>query len=458
MSQTPRPPRIGYRSLQKRIDAWIRVRLWLQVVIGLVAGIGVGVLLGPDLAIVPRGISEALGTWLALPGRLFLSLIGMVLVPLVISSIILGLGGSASGDELRAVGGRLTLYIVATTTLAAGLGLALASAVRPGERIHLDAPATPLPKPTLAAEAETAAGALRSIESLSGEVTRRIVEFIPQNIVAAIVDQQMLAIVMFAIFVGIAFATSQRRDTLAPLARLFEALLEISMTVVKWAMWLMPLAVFGLMAELVARVGLSTLAGMWAYVATVLVGLGLLLVLFALLAGLFGAIGPWRFVRAIAPVQLLAFSTSSSAAVMPLSIKTAVEALDVPPKLASLVVPLGATVNMAGTALYQAVAVGFLAQMSRVELSSGDLALIVATLVASSIGAPGTPGVGIVLLASIVGDFGIPTTGIILILGVDRLLDMCRTVVNVTGDLAACRILRSVLGAAGQRDAGTARA
>jgi Na+/H+-dicarboxylate symporter len=222
-----------------------------------------------------------------------------------------------------------------------------------------------------------------------------------------------------------------------------EALMEVCMIVVKWAMLLAPWAVFGLMAQLISNLGLVTILGMGVYILTVLAGLLCLLALYLFLVAVLGRRNPFEFASKITGAQLLAFSTSSTAAVMPLSIITAVEKLKVPENIAALIIPLAATVNMAGTALYQAVAIIFLAQISGIEFTVGELSLIVGTLVASSIGAPGTPGVGLVILGNIAGDFGIPTEGLVLILGVDRILDMCRTSVNVTGDLAACVILGS---------------
>jgi len=290
------------------------------------------------------------------------------------------------------------------------------------------------------------------LQQFSEQVPQFIVNLIPQNVFASVVDQEMLAIVIFSIFIGVAFVTSTRREALEPLRKLFEALLEISMTVVKWAMFLTPYAVFGLIAQLTAQTGITTLLGMGVYVLTVLIGLFILLLLFYLAAWVLGGIGVLEFARAIGPNQLLAFSTSSSAAVIPVSIKTAVEKLDVPQGVAGLVVPLGATVNMAGSALYQSIALIFMAQLSGMYLSVPELSLIVITVVAASIGAPGTPGVGIVILAAIAGDFGISTAGLVLIMGVDRILDMSRTVVNVTGDLAACRVLRGF----GNRNSGAA--
>ena len=426
------------RRLRHRANAWVHGRLWLQVVIGLVAGIATGLLLGPELALVPRDAAATATAWMALPGKLFLALIAMVLIPLVVASIITGISATADPAQLRHTGIRLGIYVVATTTAAAALGIFLALAIRPGTLIDFSATAqaaSPERPPPPAADGS-------ALADLTGRVPDLLAGLVPQNVTRSILDGDMLAIVIFAILVGIACVVT-KRARIEPFLHLLDAILDISMTVVKWAMFLAPWAVFGLMAQLVAQVGASTVLGMGVYVLTVLGGLLLLYALYLAIVGLLAGMAPRHFMRAIAGVQLLAFSTSSSAAVMPLSIETAVSKLGVPERTANLVIPLGATVNMAGTALYQSVAVIFLAQMSGVDLSTGQLAVIVATLVASSIGAPGAPGVSIVILSNIVGGFGIPTAGLVLILGVDRLLDMARTVVNVSGDLAACVLLRS---------------
>jgi len=212
------------------------------------------------------------------------------------------------------------------------------------------------------------------------------------------------------------------------------------MTIVKWAMFLAPIAVFGLMAQLVMRVGLETVAAMSTYVGTVFLGLALLLAIYLVIAAVVAKIYPLPFLKTAGGTLLLAFSTSSSSAVMPMTIQTA-RRLGVSDATANLVVPLGATMNMAGTALYQSVAIMFLAQMAGIELSLGEIGIITATLVASSIGAPGTPGVSIAILLSVAAGFGIPTAGMVIILGVDRILDMSRTAVNVTGDLVASLVL-----------------
>ena len=213
------------------------------------------------------------------------------------------------------------------------------------------------------------------------------------------------------------------------------------MTVVGWAMRMAPIAVFGLMAQLTTKIGLNAILGMGVYVATVLLGLLLLLSLYLLLVYLIARESPLQFLRNTRDVLLLAFSTSSSAAVMPLSIKTVEEKLKVHPSVSQFVIPLGATINMNGTALYQGVATIFLAQIFGVDLGLSALLLVIVTAVGASIGSPGTPGVGIVILAMVLETAGIPTAGIVLIMGVDRILDMSRTAVNVCGDLVAAKLM-----------------
>lgn len=430
--------RIHYRSLADRAEAWLKSRLWAQVLAGLLLGTLTGILLGPDIGLVDPELADTLGEWLALPGQIFLALIKMVLMPLVASSIVLGLAAGASDPaKLRSVGGRFAIFVGATTLIAAVLGAFLALALRPGALVNL----SPVPVPRLKPQPGEAAVTADPFESLAVEVPNLLVGLVPQNPLAAAVSNEMLAVVIFSIFLGLAYVASSNKDKLAPLIGVLEALLEVSMTVVKWAMYLTPYAVFGLTAQLLARLGVQSLAALGAYVGTVLLGLALLLLVYFVIAVVFGRISPMRLQRAIGEAQLLAFSTSSSAAVMPLSIETAVERLRVPSSVASFIIPLAATVNMAGTALYQAAAVVFVAQVAGVPLSIPEISFIVVTLVAASIGAPGAPGVSIAILSSLVLSFGIPDYGLVFVLGVDRFLDMARTAVNVTGDLVAARIL-----------------
>ncbi|MEZ5703238.1 MAG: dicarboxylate/amino acid:cation symporter [Burkholderiaceae bacterium] len=250
----------------------------------------------------------------------------------------------------------------------------------------------------------------------------------------------MLQVVVFAIFVGVALVTMDSKLA-KPLLDLLGAVQEVSMVVVRWAMYLVPAAVFRLMTQLTARMGLEALLGMGVYVATVLGALGLAFVFLMAVYALGRRRSPLTFVRGARDVLLLAFSTSSSAAVMPLTIRTAEESLGVQQRVARFVIPLGTTINMAGTALYQVIATLFLAQVYQVDVGLSGLLLVVVLAVGASIGSPGTPGVGIVILAMMLGTLGIPAEGIALIIGVDRILDMSRTTLNVAGDLVAASVI-----------------
>jgi Na+/H+-dicarboxylate symporter len=429
------PKRIRTRELREKLQSWISARLWAQVIAALFLGALTGFLIGPDPGWVSAQTSELAGRWLALPGGIFLNLIQMVLMPLVAASIVLGLAAGASDpDKLRRLGGKLALYIGATTLFAASLGAMLALWLRPGQSVVTGE----WPLPRLRPDPATLTDPMLQAASEAPDLIARVV---PSNPLAAAANSEMLAVVVFAVFVGMAFVASSNKARLEPLQKLFEAMLEVSMTVVKWAMHLTPLAVFGLTAQLVARMGIAALSTLAAYVGLVMAGLLALLLLYLLLVAVLGRMNPIAFLKAIFPVQLLAFSTSSSAAVMPLSMETARNRLGTPGDTASFIIPLAATMNMAGTALYQSIAVIFVAQVAGVPLSTPEVALLVLSLVAASIGAPGAPGVSVAILSGMLVSFGIPTEGLVFVLGVDRVLDMSRTVVNVTGDLAACRIL-----------------
>jgi Na+/H+-dicarboxylate symporter len=255
----------------------------------------------------------------------------------------------------------------------------------------------------------------------------------------------MLEVILFAIVVGVALVNLAPQKS-APLFDLLGSVQEVCMKVVAWAMRLAPYAVFGLIARLISTVGVDVLGGMVVYVGTVLAGLAVMMGVFVALAALVGRLPPRRFVASVREVVLLAFSTSSSATVMPLSIETAEDKLGVRPSIARFLVPLGATVNMNGTALYQGVATVFLAQVFDIPLGVFGMLLVVVTAVSASIGSPATPGAGIVILAMVLEGVGIPTAGLALILGVDRILDMSRTAVNVTGDLTACVVVDRFFG------------
>lgn len=420
--------------LTNRLQDLIARRLWLKVVVGMVLGVATGLLLGPEVALLPAKVSRLLVSWLALPGQLFLALIQMIVIPLVFASVVRGLTASEDMEQLRRMGVRALLFFVITTVIATVVGIGLAILLRPGRSID----AAAVQRELGGGQSFVVGSDAPHLPSLQ-EMPEVLTDLLPNNPLASLAGGEMLQIILFAVLMGVALL-SMAPEKSAPLYDLLGSLQDVSMTVVKWAMRLAPLAVFGLMAKLTASVGLGTLAGMGAYVGVVLLGLSVLMIGYLVLMWITEGLSPWRFLRHARELLLLAFSTSSSAAVMPLTIRT-VRSLGIRETTARFVVPLGATINMTGTALYQGVATVFMAEVFGIDLGPTSLLLVVVTAVAASIGSPATPGVGMVILATVAQSVGIPAAGVVLLIGVDRILDMSRTVVNVTGDVAACLML-----------------
>ncbi len=422
------------KYLSNYLQGLVGGRLWLKVLIGMVAGLIVGTLMGPSVGWVAPRMATTIGNWLAFPGQLFLALIQMIVIPLVVASVIRGLAASEDLEQLRKIGFRVVLFFVVTTGIATTIGLALGLLIEPGHTISSDVVHAALGAgaPGLA-EGAAAPPGLR-------ELPEKLITLLPGNPLSSMVEGQMLQIVIFALLVGVALVTMAPKQS-KPMLDLLGSLQDVCMTVVRWAMVLAPFAVFGLLAQLTMKIGLDVLFSMAIYVGTVLLGLLLLLLLYIVLVFLIAKQSPKEFLKSTREVLLLAFSTSSSAAVMPLSMKTAEEKLGVRPSIAQFVIPLGATINMNGTALYQGVATIFLAQAYGVEIGLAGMVLVVIMAVGASIGSPGTPGVGIIILAMVLTTVGIPAAGIALIMGVDRILDMSRTAINVAGDLVTCKIM-----------------
>lgn len=417
------------RFLSDRLQDLVRRRLWLKVLIGMMLGIGIGIALGPSVGWLAPEDSISIGRWLALPGQVFLGMIQMIVVPLVFASIIRGLAASEDLEQLRRVGLRTVLFFVISTTIAIIIGIGLAYIIQPGSFVDASI-----------AQGDFASDSVSIAAQAGRPLTESITNMLPRNPLSAMVNLDMLQVVLFAVIVGIALVSMNPTQS-KPLLELLGSLQQVSMTIVKWAMRLAPVAVFGLMAQLTSKLGLHALVGMSVYVGTVLGGLLVMMVLYLVTVFIAAGERPISFLSRMRELQLLAFSTSSSAAVMPLSIETAEEKFGVRPSISQFVIPMGATINMNGTALYQGVATVFLAQVFGIDLDIGTLSLVVLTAVAASIGSPATPGVGIVILAMVLDSAGIPAAGIGLIIGVDRILDMSRTAVNVTGDLVAAILI-----------------
>jgi len=356
-----------------------------------------------------------------------------VIVPLVVCSIILGIADSGSMDFVRRMGLRIVPYFIITTVIAISIGIAMAHVIKPGLVIdHQLAEA--------AMSSGAAAGSLpqKTFDDLT--IPQRIANLIPSNPAQAELERNMLQIIIASILVGMALLSIPRKTT-EPFIGLCVAGQVLTMRIISWAMMIAPYAVFGLISNITIRIGLDALLSVGLYMATVLGGLGCMMMIYLLIVRFVSGHSVRDFMAGIREVQLLAFSTSSSGATMPFSIQAAEENLRIRPEISRFIIPLGATINMDGTALYQAVAAIFLCQVFGVDLTMGQTILLLLTTVGASIGTPATPGVGIVVLATILTGIGVPAEGIGLIIGVDRILDMCRTTVNVTGDLTASAVM-----------------
>lgn len=426
----------GIFLLSHQLQGLVRGRLWLQVIIGMFAGILVGVLLGPTVGLVGRKTAYIIGNWLAFPGQLFLVIIQMIVIPLIFASVIRGLAAGGNLERLRRMGIRIGIYFVLTTAIAIAIGLAVTLLIKPGMAIDSALVQKAIGSQVSGIAVKSTASVIPSI----GDIPQKLLTVLPSNPLTSMVKGQMLQVILFAIIIGTALMMMVPAQA-KPLLDLLGSLQEVCMTIVRVTMRMAPLAVFGLLAQLTTKIGPEILLGMTIYVGTVLLGLALLVCFYLLLLFAVTRMRPMSFIKATREVLLLAFSTSSSAAVMPMTIKTVEDKLNVSPSVSQFVVPLGTTINMDGTALYQGVAAIFLAQVFGINIGVGGMLLVIVTSVGASIGSPGTPGIGIVILSLVLDSVGIPVAGIALIMGVDRLLDMSRTTVNVCGDMVASKVM-----------------
>ncbi len=446
---TPSPAPVRKRRLHPRnmkyfgepLHRLIRGRLWLQVIIGMVLGVGAGVLLSPDTGLVGENLATALGEWLALPGHLFLAFIQMIVVPLILASIIRGIAAATDVQQLKSTGVWVGVYFLATTIVAVVIGIGLGLTLQPGRFIDAES----VTRAAGGQSAEAVRAATEQAAQAQGEITLadipgELVGVLPINPMSAIAEGQMLQIVIFAMVLGVGLL-SLKPSSAKPLLELMGSVQSVCMAIVGAVMTMAPLAVFGLLAQAVIRTGPNVLGGLGVYAGAVVLGMGVLLLVYMAIARVLAGIGPARFLSAIREPFLLGFSTNSSAATMPITIRAAEEKLRVRPSLSQFIIPLGATVNMGGTALYQGLAAVFMAQMFDIDLPLPALAALVATALGASIGTPAVPGVGIVVLASVLSSAGIPLSGLALIVGVDRVLERFRTSLNVTGDLVACKVM-----------------
>lgn len=410
------------------LKAFIRTKLHTKILIGLLAGIPIGLLLGPRAEMIEP------------VGKLFIRLIRMIVVPLVFSSLFVGTASLGNIRKLGRIGAKTIIYYLCTTAIAITIGLALGNILKPGEGIDS---AT---RQSLLASYETEASRKIDVSKNKPGVIETITNIVPENPLESLVEENMLQIIFFALLFGIA-VTLIPNNRGKPLIDFFEAVSEGMIQLVHIVMKMAPIGVLALIAAVVGRFGIDILFSLIRYSLVVFSGLVIhALFIYSAAVRIFSGMGPVDFFKAIRPAQLIAFSTSSSNATLPVTMECAEKNLGVSEEISSFVLPLGATINMDGTALYQGVAAIFISQVYGISLSFGDQLTIVLMATLASIGAAGVPGIGIITLAMVLQTIGIPLEGIALILGVDRLLDMCRSTVNITGDASAAVVVAATEG------------
>jgi dicarboxylate/amino acid:cation (Na+ or H+) symporter, DAACS family len=411
-----------------------RVALHTKILLGLVAGATAGVTANvyaresPALLWIVQNVAQPVG-------QVFLRMLFMVVVPLVFASVTLGVASLGDLRRIGRVGSKTLLLFLATTALAVVVGLTFVNIIRPGEALD------PAIRSQLLAEYSAEASEKVQVSQREPFGINTFVNIVPRNPLAAAVNGDMLGLIFFSLMFGIAL-TLVAREAAAPVVRLLEGINHAVMVIIGFAMRLAPFGVAGLIFAVTARFGFGVLQSLALYVVTVLAALTVhQFGVIGLLAKLVVGINPRSFFSRCRALMITAFSTSSSNATLPTTIRTAEDNFGAPPHVAGFVLPLGATMNMNGTALYEGVTVLFLAQVFGVPMDLLTQIIVVVLSVITAIGVAGVPGGSIPLVVMVLGMVGIPPEGIALVLGVERILDMARTVPNVTGDLLTSLIV-----------------
>ncbi|MBC7772095.1 MAG: dicarboxylate/amino acid:cation symporter [Pyrinomonadaceae bacterium] len=422
----------------------MKLALHWKILIGLVLGVTLGLVLnrfGADLRATVDDSPLALGVLSFIVnlnqvlGDLFKRALQFIAAPIILLAMMLAIGSLGDLRKLGRLGLKTLSIFFCTALLSVSLGLALVNLVRPGDSRFISDESRG--KLIESSKASTGAATDRIINlSKSTKPWDLVREAMPTNPFDALARGDMLQIVVIAILVGIALSLLPSEKS-APVFRVLEGLNDAFILIVRGLMHLAPIGVFCLIVPIVATLGFDALVSLGAYCLTVLGGLLIIqFVIYPLVVIIFSGMPIGKFFRGIAQVQLVAFSSSSSAATLPVTIQNVRDRLGVPAEITSFVCAMGAKINMDGTALMQAVATVFLAQFYAIDLSTAQQASIVFTAVIAAIGSPGIPSGGMVMLVIVLSSVGVPAEGIAMILAVDRVLDMCRTVVNVTGDAA----------------------
>jgi len=381
--------------------------------------------------------------WIKPFGTIFINALKLIAVPLILASLIKGVSDLKDISRLSKMGGRTIGLYILTTLLAVTMGLVAVNTLKPGASISeqtreelVMAYADSAAEKKVAADAQKESGPLQAL-----------VDLVPSNIFKATTDNRnMLQVIFFAIFFGIGLILIPEKKA-KPVKEFFDAFNEVILKLIDLIMLAAPYGVFALLAALVVEAPSADLfKALGMYAITVIIGLLIMVLFYVLLVKIVTKKSPRFFINGISPAQLLAFSTSSSAATLPVTMERVQEHLGVEEEVSSFVLPIGATINMDGTSLYQAVAAVFIAQAFGIDLTLGAQLGIIATATLASIGSAAVPGAGMVMLVIVLAQAGIPEAGLALIFAVDRPLDMCRTSVNVTGDAAVSMMVAKSVG------------
>jgi Na+/H+-dicarboxylate symporter len=422
-----------------------KIPLHTQIIIGLVLGLIFGLL------VIKTSIPNSFTLDYIKPfGTIFINGLKMIAVPLVVASLIVGVSNLGDVSKLSRIGGKTIGIYLVTTVIAVTIGLVLVNVFQPGKSLPSET------RESLMSLYEGDAGSRvgQAAELQKQSPLQPLVDIVPDNIFRATTNNSaMLQVVFFAILVGIALLQISKTKA-DPVIRFFDGLNEVIIQIVNYIMMIAPYGVFALMASLIVEIAgenpesaVQLLMALLKYSLVVVGGLLVMVMLvYPLILMAFTKVKYKDFFKAIRPAQLLAFSTSSSSATLPVTMKQVEEELGVSEEVSSFVLPLGATVNMDGTSLYQGVAAVFIAQALGMELSITQQLMIVLTATLASIGSAGVPGAGLIMLIIVLESIGVPAAGIALIIAPDRILDMFRTVVNVTGDATVCTVVASTEG------------
>ncbi len=414
------------------------IALHWKIMIGMI----LGVIFGIAMSYVKHG-PDFISDWIKPFGTIFINSLKLIAMPLILGSLIKGISDLKDISKLSKMGSRTIIIYICTTVFAVLIGLSLVNTITPGNSIKEETRNDLI----LAYEEGARLKQNAAEEQIEAGPLQALVDIVPENIFdAATENKNMLQVIFFSIFFGIALILIPEGKA-RPVKEFFDSFNSVILKLIDFVMITAPYGVFALLASLVVEspsIDLFKALGMYAI--TLIIGLFLMIIVYIVIVNLFTNVKPLSFIKGISPAQLLAFSTSSSAATLPVTMDRVENNLGVDKEVSSFVLPIGATINMDGTSLYQAVAAVFIAQTFGMDLSFGTQMGIVLTATLASIGAAAVPSAGMVMLVIVLGQAGIPEAGLALIFAVDRPLDMCRTITNVTGDAAVSMLVAKSMG------------